>query len=157
MLMDHNTGLQPVLGGGRDVRLELALKRTMDVVCAAALLVLLAPVLALLAILVRLTSPGPSFYVCHWVGWNGRRFCGLKLRTMRRDAEALEQQLQALNEMQGPAFKMRNDPRVTPLGRFLRKFSLDEAPQLWNVLKGDLSLVGPRAPREHEFARFTPF
>ena len=73
------------------------------------------------------------------------------------DADRQEAALQAQNEMNGPAFKMENDPRITPLGRFLRRYSLDELPQLWSVLKGDLSLVGPRPPRAHEYARFTPF
>ena len=155
--MNHSPGLRPVLADGRNVRLQLAVKRVLDVVVSTLLLVVLSPLLLALAVVVRLTSPGPAFYVCHWVGQNERRFTGLKFRTMVVDADALEQSLQAQNEMTGPAFKMTDDPRVTPVGRVLRKYSLDELPQLWNVLKGDVSLVGPRAPREHEFARFTEF
>ncbi len=155
--MSHSISLRPVLGGGRDVRLELAGKRALDVVISGLLLVVLAPLLLLISLLVVTTSEGPLFYVCHWVGQGERRFSGLKFRTMVTNADALEAQLAAHNEMTGPAFKMTNDPRVTPLGRVLRRYSLDELPQLWNVLKGDISLVGPRAPREHEFAQFSEF
>lgn len=155
--MSHSISLRPVLGGGRDVRLELAGKRVLDVVVSGLLLILLSPLLALIALLVAATSPGPLFYVCHWVGQGERRFSGLKFRTMVPNADALEAQLAAQNEMNGPAFKMTNDPRVTPLGKILRRYSLDELPQLWNVLIGDISLVGPRAPREHEYAQFTEF
>jgi len=155
--MSHSISLRPVLGGGRDVRLELAGKRILDVAVSGLLLIVLSPLLALIALLVVTTSPGPLFYVCHWVGQGERRFSGLKFRTMVPNADALEAQLAAQNEMNGPAFKMTNDPRVTPLGRVLRRYSLDELPQLWNVLVGDISLVGPRAPREHEYAQFTEF
>jgi lipopolysaccharide/colanic/teichoic acid biosynthesis glycosyltransferase len=89
-----------------------------------------------------------------WVGKNGKPFAGYKFRTMVPNADKLKDQLRQFNEMQGPVFKMRNDPRVTRLGRFLRKFSLDELPQLYSVLKGDLSLVGPRAPLREEAERF---
>jgi lipopolysaccharide/colanic/teichoic acid biosynthesis glycosyltransferase len=89
-----------------------------------------------------------------WLGKNGKPFVGYKFRTMVPDADKLKQQLLAFNEMQGPVFKIRNDPRVTRLGRFLRRFSLDELPQLYNVLKGDLSLVGPRAPLREEAEKF---
>lgn len=129
----------------------------MDVAISAILIVILSPFLLALALAVRLSSKGPALYTCHWVGQEGRRFSGWKFRTMVENADALELELKDQNEMTGPAFKMTNDPRVTPLGRLLRKFSLDELPQLLNVLKGDLSLVGPRAPREHEYAQFTEF
>lgn len=155
--MSHTIGLRPVLAGGRDVTVELALKRAMDLAIAGVLLVVLSPLLAAIALAVRLSSSGPVLYTCHWVGQDGRRFSGWKFRTMVENADALEDELQAQNEMTGPAFKMTNDPRVTAVGRNLRKFSLDELPQLVNVLRGDLSLVGPRAPREHEYAQFTEF
>lgn len=145
------------LAGGRDVGVELAVKRLMDIAGSAVLLLLLSPLLLVVAIAVKATSPGPLLYACDWVGHGDRRFRGYKFRTMVPDADALEATLQAQNLMQGPAFKLEHDPRITPLGRFLRKYSLDELPQLWSVLKGDLSLVGPRAPREHEYERFTPF
>ncbi len=147
----------PRLANGRDVAFELALKRLMDVVGSMLGLVLLAPVLLAVAIGVKATSRGPLLYPCDWVGQGGKRFRGYKFRTMTPDADAMEATLQAQNLMQGPAFKLEHDPRITPIGRFLRKYSLDELPQLWSVLKGDLSLVGPRAPREHEYERFTPF
>jgi lipopolysaccharide/colanic/teichoic acid biosynthesis glycosyltransferase len=139
------------------LKLQLALKRAMDVVISAVLLLFLAPLLALIAVLVKTTSPGPVLFPCDWVGKDGARFRGYKFRSMVAGADGLEAALQHKNEMTGPAFKLTNDPRVTPLGRWLRKYSLDELPQLWNVLKGDLSLVGPRAPRAHEYARFTDF
>jgi lipopolysaccharide/colanic/teichoic acid biosynthesis glycosyltransferase len=147
----------PVIGGGRDVTLELLIKRLMDVIASLVLIFLLGPLLVAIALLVAATSPGPVLYACDWIGQGGRPFRGYKFRTMVQDADAREAELQSRNEMNGPAFKMANDPRVTALGRILRKYSLDELPQLWSVLKGDLSLVGPRPPRAHEFARFTEF
>ena len=139
------------------LRVQLAIKRMMDVAVAALLLLILAVPLAVVAILIKTTSPGPLLYPCDWVGQNERRFRGYKLRTMVAGAAAMEESLQSQNQMVGPAFKIDNDPRITPLGHFLRKYSIDELPQLWSVLKGDLSLVGPRPPREHEYARFTEF
>jgi lipopolysaccharide/colanic/teichoic acid biosynthesis glycosyltransferase len=139
------------------LKLQLAIKRVMDVVLSGFLLVALSPFLLTIALLVKLTSPGPAFFPCAWVGKGGRPFRGYKFRSMVVGAERQEAELQAKNEMQGPAFKLTHDPRVTPLGRVLRKFSLDELPQLWSVLKGDLSLVGPRPPRQHEYVRFTDF
>ncbi|WP_313013985.1 sugar transferase [Brevundimonas sp.] len=147
----------PRLAGGRDVRLGLALKRLMDIGISAVLLVALSPLLLAIAVLVKATSLGPALYGVDWVGQAGRRFRGYKFRTMGVDADRQEEALQSQNEMRGPAFKMENDPRITPLGRVLRRYSLDEFPQLWSVLKGDLSLVGPRPPRVHEYERFTPF
>lgn len=138
-------------------RLQVAGKRAMDLVVSAVLLILLAPVLLAIALAVRLDSAGPLFYRCRWVGEGGRRFHGYKFRTMVADAERLEAVLRERNEMKGPAFKLTGDPRVTRVGRILRRYSLDELPQLWSVLVGDLSLVGPRPPREHEYARFTEY
>jgi lipopolysaccharide/colanic/teichoic acid biosynthesis glycosyltransferase len=129
----------------------------LDVVASSGLLLFLAPLLLLITALVKATSRGPVLYACAWVGKDEHRFTGYKFRTMVAQADAMEAQLQGANEMSGPAFKMTNDPRITPVGRFLRKYSLDELPQLLSVLKGDMSLVGPRAPREHEYARFTPY
>ncbi|MBV9782182.1 MAG: sugar transferase [Acidisphaera sp.] len=140
---------------GRDMR--LGIKRAFDATVAAILLVVLSPLLLAIAIAVKLSSPGPVFYVCHWVGEGGRRFDGYKFRTMVANAAAMEAELRARNEMTGPAFKITDDPRVTPLGRVIRRYSLDELPQLWSVLVGDLSLVGPRAPRLHEYQRFTEY
>jgi exopolysaccharide biosynthesis polyprenyl glycosylphosphotransferase len=131
-------------------------KRTLDVVGSALGLIVLAPLLLLLALAVTLTSRGPVLFVQDRCGLNGRRFRFYKFRTMVKDAEARKRELEHLNEMSGPVFKIRRDPRITPLGRVLRKLSLDELPQLWNVLRGDMSLVGPRPPLPEEVARYTP-
>ncbi len=138
-------------------RAQLVIKRALDVAGALLGLVLLSPLLLLIAVLVRVTSPGPILHRLEHLGLRGRPFIGYKFRTMVPDADALKARLLAHNEMSGPVFKMRRDPRVTRLGAFLRKYSLDELPQLWNVLWGDLSLVGPRAPMASEFARFQPW
>jgi exopolysaccharide biosynthesis polyprenyl glycosylphosphotransferase len=130
-------------------------KRALDLLLSAGLLVLLAPLFLLLAAAIKLSSPqGPVFYPWRVLGKNAKPFVGYKFRTMVPDADELKQELLTFNEMQGPVFKMRNDPRVTRLGRFLRKFSLDELPQLYSVLKGDMSLVGPRPPSREEAERF---
>jgi exopolysaccharide biosynthesis polyprenyl glycosylphosphotransferase len=119
-------------------------KGLLDRVLAAAGLLLLSPLLGLVAVAVRLDSPGPALYVQERIGLNKRRFRLLKFRTMVVDAAARVEELAAAGETAGPAFKMRNDPRVTRIGRFLRRYSIDEIPQLVNVLAGDMSLVGPR-------------
>lgn len=124
---------------------KLMVKRTIDIVCSAAALIVLSPVLALCALAVRLSSPGPVFFGQKRAGFHNRPFIMWKFRTMVQDADALKKTLLDQNEAgTAAAFKMRRDPRITPLGRFLRKYSLDELPQLWNVLVGDMSLVGPR-------------
>ena len=119
-------------------------KNLSDRVLSAGSLVLLSPVLLVTALAVKLTSRGPVFYVQERVGLNKRRFKLYKFRTMVVDAEGRQKELEAMNEASGPVFKIRNDPRITPIGHFLRKYSIDELPQLVNVLKGDMSLVGPR-------------
>jgi lipopolysaccharide/colanic/teichoic acid biosynthesis glycosyltransferase len=129
----------------------------MDLAISGLMLAFISPLILVAALAVKATSPGPAFFPCDWVGQDGRRFRGYKLRSMVANAASLEAELRDANEMIGPAFKVTNDPRVTPIGRFMRKYSIDELPQLWSVLKGDLSLVGPRPPREHEYAQFTPF
>lgn len=136
---------------------QFAIKRLIDIVASGILLVLLSPILLLIVAAIKLTSRGPLFYKPRWVVLNERVIEGYKFRTMVVNAREMEAVLQARNEMKGPAFKITNDPRVTPVGRFLRKYSLDELPQLWCVFIGDLSLVGPRAPQLHEFERMTPF
>jgi exopolysaccharide biosynthesis polyprenyl glycosylphosphotransferase len=138
-----------------DHALPLLIKRIMDVTLSAAMLILLLPVMILVALLVKLTSPGPVFYRQVRCGLYGRRFRLYKFRSMQRGAEDVLWEIKHLNEMDGPVFKMRNDPRVTPFGRFLRKTSIDELPQLWNVLAGDMSLVGPRAPLPDEVREYT--
>lgn len=130
-------------------------KRLLDVVGASVALVLLAPVLGLVALLVKLDG-GPVFYRWRVLGHRGRPFTGYKFRTMVVNADELKEHLQHLNQMSGPVFKIRKDPRVTRLGRFLRGHSIDELPKIWSVLKGDMSLVGPRPPAAHEFLGFAP-
>jgi lipopolysaccharide/colanic/teichoic acid biosynthesis glycosyltransferase len=105
---------------------------------------MLAPLFLLAALIVRLTSPGPALFFQDRVGLNKRRFRLYKFRTMEADAEKRQREVEHLNEASGAVFKIRNDPRLTPVGKFLRKTSIDELPQLFNVLKGDMSLVGPR-------------
>lgn len=136
-------------------RSYLFAKRAVDLILSATGLIALGPLFLLIAAAIKFSSPGcPVFYPWHVLGKNGRPFVGYKFRSMMPRAEQLKQQLLAFNEMQGPTFKMRNDPRITPLGSFLRKFSLDELPQLYSVLKGDMSLVGPRPPFREEAERF---
>lgn len=130
------------------------MKRVFDITASALGLVVLAPLLLLLALVVRLTSPGPAFYAWYVIGTGGRPFRGYKLRTMVVDADELKPALLDLNEMHGPVFKSHRDPRVTRVGRVLRKYSLDELPQLLSVLKGDMSLVGPRPAGPGEWEAF---
>lgn len=129
----------------------LFVKRALDVLISAMLLVLFAPLFALIAVVIKITDPKSSiFYRWNVVGRNGVRFTGYKFTTMYADADERRKELMDKNEMTGPVFKIKNDPRVTPIGRFLRKFSLNELPQLFSVLKGDMSLVGPRPAFPHE-------
>jgi len=139
-------GSQPVLtiASGPPESLRLLVKRALDVVAAAAGLALLAPVLLAIAVAIKLDSRGPIFYAQERVGLNRRRFAMWKFRSMVAGADARQAELEARNEADGPVFKIAADPRVTRVGRVLRRTSLDELPQLWNVLMGDMSLVGPR-------------
>ena len=132
----------------------LFLKRAFDMVFSAILLGLGAPFLLLISALVRLTSPGPTFYRQLRCGLNGRKFWLYKFRSMYLDADQDQRLLTYLNESDGPVFKIARDPRTTPIGRFLRKTSLDELPQLVNVLKGEMSFVGPRPPLPEEVAQY---
>ena len=134
---------------------QLFLKRVFDFIVSAALLVILSPLLFLISLAIRVSSGSPVLYEWNVIGKDGRPFKGYKFRTMVQNADELKAMLLERNEMQGPVFKLKDDPRVTPVGRVLRKFSLDELPQLWSVLKGDMSLVGPRPPLESEYAHFS--
>jgi exopolysaccharide biosynthesis polyprenyl glycosylphosphotransferase len=134
--------------------LALATKRLFDVLVSGFILLLAAPVLVVAAVAIKADSPGPVFFRQRRVGRNGRIFDILKFRSMHRDAEARLEALKARNEMSGPVFKMRDDPRVTRVGRFLRRTSLDEFPQFWNVLSGDMSVVGPRPPLPSEVRQY---
>ena len=130
-------------------------KRVFDILVSAILLILLLPVFVLIAIAIKVTDRNSEiFYRWRVVGRNGIRFTGYKFTTMYSDADERRKELLSQNEMTGPVFKIKNDPRVTPVGRFLRKFSLNELPQLWSVLKGDMSLVGPRPAFPHELERY---
>jgi exopolysaccharide biosynthesis polyprenyl glycosylphosphotransferase len=123
---------------------RLAIKRAIDIIGAAVGLIVLAPILLIVAIAVKITSPGPIIYAQDRCGHNKRPLRMYKFRSMLVGADQLQSTLEELNEASGPVFKIRHDPRITPVGRLLRKSSLDELPQLWNVLRGDMSLVGPR-------------
>jgi len=132
----------------------LMVKRTMDIVGASAALVVLSPLLAVVALLIKMQDGGPVLFSQERSGLFGRRFAMLKFRSMVTDAEAQKARLAHLNEMSGPVFKMAHDPRITRLGAFIRRTSIDELPQFWNVLRGEMSLVGPRPPIPAETERY---
>ncbi|HWQ13824.1 MAG TPA: sugar transferase [Roseiflexaceae bacterium] len=133
---------------------NLVVKRTMDLALVALALPLVLPLSLLIALAIRCDSPGPVIFRQQRVGKHGRRFTCYKFRTMVADAEERKAELQALNEADGPLFKIRNDPRTTAVGRFLRRYSLDELPQLWNILRGEMSWVGPRPATPAEVEQF---
>ena len=133
---------------------QLLAKHLVDFLMAVVLVVVLSPLLLLLALLIKLTSRGPILYRQMRCGLGGRKFMVYKFRSMRPDADLQREELAALNEMDGPVFKITNDPRCTAVGRFMRKFSLDELPQLFNILKGDMSFVGPRPPLPEEVEHY---
>lgn len=132
-------------------------KRILDIVGSAILLALLFPVFLVCGLLIKLTSRGPIFYVSDRVGLCGRKFPFYKFRSMYVDADKRLAALKDQNEREGPIFKMKDDPRVTPVGRVLRKYSLDELPQLLNVFLGHMSLVGPRPPIPHEVEQYNAY
>lgn len=136
-------------------RFEKIAKRGFDISFSMLALVFICPVLLLIAIIVKLDSEGPVLYVSERIGRNGRRFRFLKFRTMVKDADSLRGALLHLNERRGNLFKMSNDPRVTRMGRILRRYSLDELPQFFSVLTGQMSVVGPRPCLTSEYARYT--
>lgn len=148
---------QLVLSPAWDSPVQLAVKRVVDTVGSAFLLLLLSPIFLILAIAVSATSPGPIFYRWKVVGQFGQPFVSYKFRSMVANADSMRSQLASMNEMSGPVFKMTRDPRVTRVGSWMRCYSLDELPQLYSVLKGDMSLVGPRPPLVTEYAEFTDF
>jgi exopolysaccharide biosynthesis polyprenyl glycosylphosphotransferase len=129
-------------------------KRILDLVISTLALTLLSPLMLLIAIMVRLDSKGPIFYRAERIGRKGRKFGCFKFRTMVPNADELKKKLAHMNERDGILFKIKQDPRITRVGRILRKYSLDELPQLWNVLRGDMSLVGPRPPLAAEVERY---
>jgi exopolysaccharide biosynthesis polyprenyl glycosylphosphotransferase len=134
--------------------MQLLLKRLLDATVSLVVLIALFPLMVVVAILIKLTSPGPVFFSQKRVGMNQRQFKLYKFRSMVADAEERKHELQHLNERDGPAFKIQNDPRTTRIGQFIRKTSIDELPQLFNVLSGEMSLVGPRPPLPEEVKRY---
>lgn len=134
---------------------QLLVKRLLDIIGSVLLLALLSPLFAVVAVLIKMTSPGPVLFRQKRVGLNKRQFTMYKFRTMFSGAENFQEKLLHLNEMSGPVFKIKNDPRVTRVGRILRKTSIDELPQLFNVLRGDMSLVGPRAMSVRDYQFFS--
>ncbi|MCF6155176.1 MAG: sugar transferase [Candidatus Brocadia sp.] len=140
-----------------DKLLQLFIKRLFDIIFSGITLVLLSPIFAITAIVIKLSSKGPVFFRQQRCSLYGRRFTLYKFRTMVQDAEAKLSNLLVYNEMDGPVFKMKDDPRITKIGKFLRKFSIDELPQFWNVLMGDMSLVGPRPPLPTEVDKYKPW
>lgn len=133
---------------------RLRIKRAVDIVGSGTALLLLSPLLTVIAGAIYWQDGGPIFYRWRVVGKGGRPFLSWKFRSMKNDADDQKALLEKMNEMSGPVFKMTNDPRVTRLGRTLRRLSFDELPQFWSVLKGDMSLVGPRPPLVSEYERF---
>src|SRR5208282_561729 len=134
---------------------QFLLKRVFDIAGSLVLLIICLPLFLIVAVFIKLTSPGPVFFAQKRVGLNKRHFTILKFRTMVSDAESIQETLVRLNEMTGPVFKIKNDPRITPIGHILRKTSIDELPQLFNVLKGEMSLVGPRAMSVRDYLLFS--
>ena len=132
----------------------LFVKRVLDILISAVSLVLVSPLLALIAAIIKIDSSGPTLYHSARVGRKGREFICHKFRTMITNADEVKEQYRHLNEREGPAFKITNDPRITRVGGFLRKYSFDELPQLWNVLKGEMSLVGPRPHPLDDYAQY---
>lgn len=152
------------VSGGQNIILGLtrpqsktaqSVQRTLDILVSVAALFFLLPVFALIALLVKLDSLGPILFIQRRVGRGGALFPMYKFRSMVRNAEALRATLEASNERDGPVFKIRHDPRITRVGHVLRKYSLDELPQIVNVLKGEMSLIGPRPALPAEVARYT--
>jgi exopolysaccharide biosynthesis polyprenyl glycosylphosphotransferase len=141
--------------GGMEQGWPAVIKRVLDFALSLLLLIMLAPLLVVTAILIKLTSPGPVFFVQKRIGFNKRTFAIYKFRTMVVDAEKKLREIEHLNEVTGPVFKIKNDPRLTPIGKFLRKTSIDELPQFFNVLSGDMSLVGPRPLQLRDYELFT--
>lgn len=132
-------------------------KRTIDIACSLFGLLLLSPVLIIVSILIKLESDGPIIFSQDRIGYKGQKFKMYKFRSMVVNAEELKKKLAERNEMSGPMFKMKNDPRVTKVGKFIRKTSIDELPQLINILKGEMSLVGPRPSLPKEVKEFEPW
>ena len=133
------------------------LKRLMDIICSMSALIVLAPILIVVAILIKIESKGPVIFSQERVGINNKKFKMYKFRSMVVNAEDMKEKLEKQNERKGPMFKIKNDPRITKIGRFIRKTSIDELPQLINILKGEMSIVGPRPSLPKEVIQFEPW
>jgi lipopolysaccharide/colanic/teichoic acid biosynthesis glycosyltransferase len=156
-VVDHHVFLAAGDGLLGATPVQRAIKRLVEIAVASTALVVLSPVIAGVALAVLVTSRGPVIHRQQRIGLNGRAFRLAKFRTMSRDAEGLRPGLQDSNEIAGPVFKLRDDPRTTPLGRFLRKYSIDELPQLVHVISGNMALVGPRPQLPEEVAAYGPW
>jgi lipopolysaccharide/colanic/teichoic acid biosynthesis glycosyltransferase len=141
----------------RDTLAYTAGKRVFDLAIGLLVFGLVIPILPLIALMIKLDSPGPVFYRQERVGRGGRLFRFYKFRSMYREADRGLAELQSRNEQDGPIFKIKSDPRITPVGQFLRRSSMDEIPQIINVLRGEMSIVGPRPPLPVEVARYQPW
>ena len=130
------------------------IKKILDIIISISLIIILLPLFIIIAVILHFTTSGTIFYPWNVIGKDGIPFTGYKFRTMLIDAEEIKEVLHDSNEMIGPVFKIKNDPRITKVGKYLRKYSLDELPQLWSVLKGDMSLVGPRPAGTHEWIHY---
>ncbi len=133
------------------------IKKIIDVVLSAVSLILLIPIFIIISVMIKVESKGPVFFVQKRVGLNGKTFNMYKFRSMVQNAEELKYSLKENNDMDGPMFKMKNDPRITRIGKFIRKTSIDELPQLFNILKGEMSFVGPRPSLPEEVEQFEPW
>lgn len=133
------------------------LKRLMDIICSMSALIVLAPILIVVVILIKIESKGPVIFSQERVGINNKKFKMYKFRSMVVNAEDMKEKLEKQNERKGPMFKIKNDPRITTIGRFIRKTSIDELPQLINILKGEMSIVGPRPSLPKEVIQFEPW
>ncbi|WP_321834411.1 sugar transferase [Clostridium butyricum] len=133
------------------------LKRLMDIICSMSALIVLAPILIVVAILIKIESKGPVIFSQERVGINNKKFKMYKFRSMVVNAEDMKEKLEKQNERKGPMFKIKNDPRITKIGRFIRKTSIDELPQIINILKGEMSIVGPRPSLPKEVIQFEPW
>ena len=147
-------GMELKFENKQNLRVYEIFKRIIDIIGAGLGLILLSPIIAIVACAVKVTSKGPIFFSQKRVGKNGELFEMYKFRSMVVNAEELKEDLEEQNEMSGPMFKIKDDPRVTKVGKFIRKTSIDELPQLWNILKGDMSLVGPRPSLPKEVEQF---
>lgn len=155
--INTNKSLIDIEYSKNDRRIYSFFKRTLDILASVCGLIILSPIMIIIIILIKLESEGNSIFCQDRIGLNGEKFKMYKFRSMVKDAEAIKEKLSEQNEMSGPMFKIKDDPRITKIGKFIRKTSIDELPQLFNVLKGDMTLVGPRPSLPKEVKEFEPW